>query len=315
MELKNKVENMKILYLRVNQYCNARCFMCDFWKNDKMEIKDEQFDEVLNKLGKIKMVRFTGGEPLLCRKLPEYVSKCHSKGIKTSLITNGLILDKKIDTLVKNGLDQIVISVVGSTAELHNSLRGVERLFEKIDKTLKIIKNNYPSLLTRVNTVVSEKNITDIPNMVRWLDENCIKQWSIIPIKLEQHKWCDLMEFEDFKREYMKFQNAIKDCNVELMGYSAEWAGKDIKQFWKGNSFIRPNGDCNITNMVTFYNPFTKSFHPCNCIPHRKNSFENSTDEINWYFKHGHEFCEGCEPLNAFCADFPEKIDENIFNF
>ena len=309
------MESINVLYIRVSQYCNARCFMCDFWKNKKSEIEEEQFEEVFNKFKKIEMVRFTGGEPLLCEKLPEYVAKCHSKGIKTSIITNGLILDKKIDTLVKNGLDQIVISVDGSTSELHDSLRGVKGLFEKIDKTLKMIKKDYPSLLTRVNTVVSEKNIADISNIVRWLDENCVKQWSIIPIKLDKHKWCNLMKFEEFKREYINFQNAIKDSNVELMGYSAEWAGKDIKQFWEGDCFIRPKGDCNITKKVTFYNPFEKCFYPCNCIPHRKDTFDNSEEENNWYFKHGHEFCKGCEPLNAFCADFPEKIDENIFNF
>ena len=160
MGMENKMKNIKVLYLRTNQYCNARCFMCDFWKNIKAEITEEQFENVLNMKEKIEMIRFTGGEPLLCKKLPQYIAKCHSRGIKTSVITNGLILDDKLDELVKNGLDQVVISVDGSTSELHDSLRGTKGLWEKIDRTLERIAKEYPALHTRVNTVVSEKNLS-----------------------------------------------------------------------------------------------------------------------------------------------------------
>lgn len=309
------MENLKILYLRVNQYCNAHCFMCDFWKNKKIEIEEEEFEDILKKVGNVEMIRFTGGEPLLCDKLPQYIEKCHSKGIKTSIITNGFLLEKKIDDLVEKGLDQIVISVDGSTAEIHDNLRGVKGLFDKINKILDLISDKYPLLLTRVNTVVSEKNLKDIPKMAKWLDEKKVKQWSIIPIKLDNHRWCDKISLEEFKEQYEIFKKQIKHCNVELMGYSGEWAGSDIEEFWKGNSFIRPKGNCNITKMVRFYNPFKKSFYPCNCIPHRDNNFENTEEENEWYFKHGHEFCKGCEPLNAYCADYPQKVNENIFNF
>lgn len=308
------MNNVKVLYVRINQYCNAHCFMCDFWKNGKIEITDDQFENILNTIKNVELIRFTGGEPLLCRKLPEYIKKCHSKGIKTSIITNGLILNEKIDDLVKNGLDQVIISVDGSTPELHDKLRGIDGLWKKIDTVLEHIKNEYPSLQTRVNTVVSEENISDMANIARWLDKHNVKQWSIIPIKLNNHKWSDKITLEDFKREYINFQKTIKDCKVHLMGYSANWA-ENIENFWEGKTYIRPKGNCYITNMVAFYDPFTEYFYPCNCIPHRKLFFDTKQEEKEWYFKHGHEYCKGCEPLNAYCSDYPEKIDENIFNF
>ena len=308
------MKNIKVLYLRTNQYCNARCFMCDFWKNIKAEITEEQFENVLNMKEKIEMIRFTGGEPLLCKKLPQYIAKCHSRGIKTSVITNGLILDDKLDELVKNGLDQVVISVDGSTSELHDSLRGTKGLWEKIDRTLERIAKEYPALHTRVNTVVSEKNLSDLACLVRWLDKHHVEQWSIIPIKLDEHKWHNKISLEDFKREYLLFQKAIEDCKIELLGYSADWAG-NIEDFWQGKGNIRPKGNCYITRMVAFYDPFTDHLYPCNCIPHRKQSFCNRKEEKDWYFENGHSYCIGCEPLNAYCADFPEKIEENIFNF
>lgn len=308
------MNKIKILYIRTNQYCNARCFMCDFWKNIKTEITEEQFEKVLNMQEDVEMIRFTGGEPLLCKKLPQFIAKCHSRGIKTSVITNGLILNTKIDELVKNGLDQIVVSVDGSTPEIHDSLRGTTGLFEKIDKILEKIAKEYPSLHTRVNTVVSEKNISDLANLVKWLDIRRVEQWSIIPIKLDGHKWSDKISFDDFKREYNCFKKATEDCNVELMGYSANWAS-NMEDFWQGKSYIRPKGKCNVTHMVSFYNPFTEHLYPCNCVPHRKQSFCNREVEKEWYYTNGHKYCTGCEPLNAYCADFPKTIEENIFNF
>lgn len=308
------MKDIKILYLRTNEYCNAHCFMCDFWKNDKSEITQGQFENILDKMKNVKLIRFTGGEPLLCEKLPEYISKCHSKDIKTSIITNGLILDERIDELVKSGLDQIIISIDGSNAKLHNSLRGTKGLFEKVDMALNEITKKYPLLHIRVNTVVSEKNIFDLADLAYWLDKHNVEQWSIIPIKLDGYKWSDKMKLEDFKREYLKFKKAIKNCKIKLMGYSANWAD-NIKLFWEGKDYIRPKGNCYITKMVAFYDHFNEHIYPCNCIPHRKKTFDNEQEEREWYFKYGHEYCIGCEPLNAYCADFPDKIEENIFNF
>lgn len=92
--------NSKVLYIRVNKNCNARCFMCDFWKNPKMEISEDQFRNVLSQFESVELVRFTGGEPLLCDQLPQYIRMCHELGIKTSVITNGLLLEDKLSSLV-----------------------------------------------------------------------------------------------------------------------------------------------------------------------------------------------------------------------
>ena len=73
------MNNVKVLYVRINQYCNAHCFMCDFWKNGKIEITDDQFENILNTIKNVELIRFTGGEPLLCRKLPEYIKSVIQK--------------------------------------------------------------------------------------------------------------------------------------------------------------------------------------------------------------------------------------------
>lgn len=302
-----------VLYFRVNQHCNARCFMCDFWKNPRMEAAEEQLDRTLEQEGNLRLIRFTGGEPLLCEKLERYIEKCHQRGIRTSVITNGILLQKRLDRLVKSGLDQIVVSVDGSTPAIHDKLRGVKGLWEKIDGALARIASEYPQLHTRVNTVASEQNLMDLQNMAHWLDARGVEQWSVIPIKRDG-SWSDNITFEAFRKNYTLFQNAARNARVKLMGYSADWA-EDMEAFWRGECRIGPNGYCHLTKRATFYDPFTERMYPCNCIPHRGDPFKSRTEEADWYYFHGKDFCKGCEPLNAWCADHPEKMEESVFLF
>lgn len=74
------------------------------------EISEDQFRNVLSQFESVELVRFTGGEPLLCDQLPQYIRMCHELGIKTSVITNGLLLEDKLSSLVDNGLNQIIIT-------------------------------------------------------------------------------------------------------------------------------------------------------------------------------------------------------------
>lgn len=302
----------EILYIRVNKNCNARCFMCDFWKNPKKEITRQQFEGILSRFKSVKMVRFTGGEPLLCNALPQYIMLCKEFGIKTSIITNGLLLNDRLKCLAENGLDQVVVSLDGPAADIHNHIRGVNGLFEKIEEALTSIHNEYPDMHTRVNTVVSDSNIRYLSQFIKLLEHHHIEQWSIIPIKMDGYVWRDKMSFCDFKKCYAKFQNAIEHTKIKLLGYSDVWAG-NIENYWSGETTIHPIRECNLVYKMSFYDPFTDHVYPCNCVPHRSKTFSDAQDERDWYFANGHKYCRGCEPLNAYCSDFPQAIANNIF--
>lgn len=159
--------NSKVLYIRVNKNCNARCFMCDFWKNPKMEISEDQFRNVLSQFESVELVRFTGGEPLLCDQLPQYIRMCHELGIKTSVITNGLLLEDKLSSLVDNGLNQIIISCVYDKltrfgrADIKDECRcGLTRMIA--EKSLEIVLNSISNIeKCRVLSQAERDNIID----------------------------------------------------------------------------------------------------------------------------------------------------------
>lgn len=73
---------------------------------------------------------FFGGEPLLRGDVLELIAYATSKGLRTSLDTNGLLLDEKtVLALKKAGLGHVNVSIDSVTAATHDALRGKPGLF------------------------------------------------------------------------------------------------------------------------------------------------------------------------------------------
>ena len=164
------IDNPRILYVRVSENCNAHCFMCHYAdEHDSYNIIMEQYDELLNYVKKkqFKMIRFTGGEPLLHKNIIEFLIKAKKLGLQTSIITNGYLLKIKSKKLVDSGLDQCIISLDGSCSEIHDSLRNFKGCFNNIICGINELRKYNQLISIRINTVVSGRNIMDISNIYR----------------------------------------------------------------------------------------------------------------------------------------------------
>lgn len=75
---------------------------------------DELHDIGLQRLG------FTGGEPLLYQDIGKVISHANSKGIMTSMVTNGSLVKNKIDEI--KDLDLLLLSLDGPP-EIHEYIR------------------------------------------------------------------------------------------------------------------------------------------------------------------------------------------------
>ena len=68
----------KIMYIRVSENCNSHCFMCHFaGTTNSININNEQYDKILKHMRNhnYKMIRFTGGEPLLHKNIIDFLIK------------------------------------------------------------------------------------------------------------------------------------------------------------------------------------------------------------------------------------------------
>ena len=101
------------------------------------------------------IVSFSGGEPLLYDGIENLLTHAKSLGMKTSVTTNGTVLNKERLDSLKNCLDLLAISLDGPPF-IHNEIRGSKDAFDRLLKGVENIKSvNLPfgfiTTLTREN--------------------------------------------------------------------------------------------------------------------------------------------------------------------
>jgi MoaA/NifB/PqqE/SkfB family radical SAM enzyme len=116
----------------ITSKCNASCIYCPYgshgYQDKQNDISLLNLFSVVDELAEIgvRRVQFAGGEPLLMDWLESLVSYANMRGLETSLVTNGLCLDRKrYKGLVKAGLKALVISCDDLPMFNDTNLRGM----------------------------------------------------------------------------------------------------------------------------------------------------------------------------------------------
>lgn len=153
----------------VTYRCNATCSFCDIWERPSPYITLENAKsnfKALKKLG-VKVVDFTGGEPLLHRQIDELLREAKKAGLITTITTNGLLYPKYASRL-RGLVDMLHFSLDSPNRDEHDQSRGV-KCFDKVMESIQIAKsyNERPDILF----TVFENNIHQIQQL--W-DEICL---------------------------------------------------------------------------------------------------------------------------------------------
>jgi sulfatase maturation enzyme AslB (radical SAM superfamily) len=121
---------LRKLYLEPTSACNLQCRTCvrNSWDEPIGFMELSVFRNLLDDIARIPSVRemaFWGiGEPLYHGDIVEMVALAHARGLRTEIVTNGLLVDKTMARgLIKAGLDALVVSVDGVTAESYADIR------------------------------------------------------------------------------------------------------------------------------------------------------------------------------------------------
>ena len=81
--------------------CNATCDFCDIWEKPSQYVELEKYKRNLIELKKlkVKVIDFTGGEPLLHRGLGQMLTLAKEAGFITTVTTNCLLYPKRAKEL------------------------------------------------------------------------------------------------------------------------------------------------------------------------------------------------------------------------
>ena len=137
--------------------------MCDIWKRKEgreFHAADlERHRKSIRTLG-VKHVVLTGGEPLLNRELDAICGFFRDLGLRVTLLTTGLLLQKKAD-IVARGFDDIIISIDGPP-DVHDRIRRVSGAFQAIQKGVMEVRARRPGMPISCRTTVQKLNHTHL---------------------------------------------------------------------------------------------------------------------------------------------------------
>ncbi|UCH71784.1 MAG: radical SAM protein, partial [Thermoplasmatales archaeon] len=149
--------------------CNLKCKHC--YANAGKTLKDEMTtDEAMQAIDKldrasVPAIAFSGGEPLVRKDIFELTSYAQDKGIYVGMATNGtMISEQKAREMKESGVQFVQISLDGSSAETHDSFRGIKGVY---DKTIEGIKNCVKEdFFVNIATTGTKYNYNEIPKIV-----------------------------------------------------------------------------------------------------------------------------------------------------
>lgn len=138
--------------------CNLRCRYCNAWNVNGQELETRQIFSIIEELSGMgtRKLQLTGGEPLLREDIGEIVDFCNKKGIRVSINSNGLLVEKKIDSL--QNLDLLCLSLDGPEP-VHDYLRGPGS-YRRVIQAANIARKK--NIRLRFTAVLSSVNLKDI---------------------------------------------------------------------------------------------------------------------------------------------------------
>lgn len=135
------IQSLPILILYPHSRCNCRCLMCDIWKDSstrEMSVRElECYLDDVEKLS-VKWVVLSGGEPLMHSDLFRFCSSLRSRGIRTTILSTGLLLERNA-VRIAHDVDDVIVSLDGPEA-VHDRIRRVCGAFALLEQGIDAIR-------------------------------------------------------------------------------------------------------------------------------------------------------------------------------
>ncbi len=155
------IENLPILVLYPHNRCNCRCVMCDIWKLDAVvEIGISELERHASDIEnlRVRWVVFSGGEPLMHRDLFLFSDFLRARGIRTTILSTGILLALKARDIARS-VDDVIVSLDGP-AGIHDRIRRVPGAFGQLADGVRAVRSLKPDLPVAARTTVQHANFS-----------------------------------------------------------------------------------------------------------------------------------------------------------
>lgn len=296
-------------YSIVNEFCNARCKMCDIWT--RKNIIDLPAAEWTKHLGSIHdwlgrfYISFSGGEPLIKKDFFEILEFCKKKGISCGVVTNSIKIDRQMaEELMNLEVFNISISVDGAKAETHDYLRGVPGLFDHALEVVSYLKEarekNKIPLRIIFKTVINSRNLEEIPDIIRLVEKLDITGIMFQPV----FKWTESTKDELWVKDIELLDKVIEEVITMHRNDSPILVPESSIPLWRSHFLeekLEPKRVCNI-GLNNYLMQWDGKIFICTLLPSIGNFTEGKAKDI-WYSEKAEKIRKASVNCKKFCLN------------
>lgn len=283
--------------VKLTTNCPGNCTCCknrqeNFkYKNEKSMVFDiNVFKKICYNIRRLngEYICLSGGEPTIVKNIDEYVRIAHSYGLATRINTNGWnVTEDNLEKWLKNGLDQIVLSVYGLDIESIVKTRGNKLIHAKAMNAVQVIKRlkKKYNFIFIIQTIIMKDTYRNLPELLDFvIDSNANLFW---PSYLE-----DAVNLPEIRMS----KESINDFKTEIIPKMRKIARKRIN-----DKEILLNIE---QSLDSYYNDGTEDY-----------IYHKNGENCHWAGKHFTFYPNGivdpCPGHEYFKSDFQYKIDYN----
>jgi len=189
-----KLTNLKQAKILVGFSCNNNCIFC--YEKRHRSLPDKTTKEIKAEIKKARRLGFyslhlIGGEPTLRSDIYELVRFAKGIGFKyVSLTTNGRIF-AYLDfakQLIETGISQIIFSIHGHSALMHDSLTSSKGSFYQTRRGIENLRTlGFKQI--GVNTTVLSQNFRYLNKIAKIINDYGVSRWELIWVAAEKNNF------------------------------------------------------------------------------------------------------------------------------
>ena len=165
--MNHPITSLPILVIFPHNRCNCRCVMCDIWRIRQVrEITPRDLEPHLTSLRElnVKWIVFSGGEPLMHSDISSLSHVCRAEGVRVTLLTAGLTLEKRAD-IVAASIDDLIVSIDGPP-DIHNKIRGVPGAYRRLQRGIEALRQLRAEMPIHGRCTIQKGNFGELRNTV-----------------------------------------------------------------------------------------------------------------------------------------------------
>ncbi len=211
--------------------CNFRCLHCyqraDRPLSSELSLKEKlDLVEQLDRAG-VAGVALSGGEPTIHPDFLPVIKALASKGMYTSVATNGWTFAKKeeLEKAVKAGIQYVEVSIDSAKPEKHDKFRGVPGAWEHAVKALEnAVEIGVSNGMATIMSKETFSEIDDIIDLAESIGVNRLIFFNLVPTgRAEEMVKVDLSPEE--REEFMKeVYHQMKKRHMEILTTAPQYA-------------------------------------------------------------------------------------------